>query len=165
MKINAMYQTGRTLYFAFGSNLSRKQMLERCPTHQIIGVASLDGYRIVFPRRSKNRGCAVASVEKSAGDVVFGVVYELEPSDLASLDRSEGYEPGRDPKANRYNRVEVTVALNGRAQPAETYIAVAETDPGLPNAAYLMLIREGARAHGLPGDYIALLDALPFAEG
>ncbi len=40
-------------YFAYGSNLNFEQMAYRCPEATAVGIAKLDGYRILLERRKQ----------------------------------------------------------------------------------------------------------------
>ena len=40
-------------YFAYGSNMWRAQMRDRCPDHQLIGSGVLKGYRWIISARGK----------------------------------------------------------------------------------------------------------------
>ena len=71
-------------YFAFGSNLHLGQMAKRCPESRYVGVAILHGWRFQI----NNRG--FANVVPSPGDHVEGLVYRLNRTDEANLDRNEG---------------------------------------------------------------------------
>lgn len=71
-------------YFAYGSNLSFKQMGERCPKHKKVGKGVLEGYKWFISSRG------YANVIKSPGDIVHGFVYEISKDDERTLDRCEG---------------------------------------------------------------------------
>lgn len=148
------------LYFAYGSNMDIQQIKERCADAEIVGSGHLPGYALCFPRMSVKRKCGVSSVEPFAGGEVWGVVYRLTATDLALLDRNEGYQSGRDRHLNSYTRLPVTVTMNGVATEMQTYFAEPQSGTFLPSAAYLQHLRDGARHHGLPDSYLALLDAL-----
>jgi gamma-glutamylcyclotransferase (GGCT)/AIG2-like uncharacterized protein YtfP len=75
-------------YFAYGSNLWRKQMEDRCPDHRVIGKGVLRGYRWMISSRG------YATIVKSTSDEVYGVVYEIPESDEKSLDHYEGVQSG-----------------------------------------------------------------------
>ncbi len=126
------------LYFAYGSNMDRDQMLERCPDAKIIGSAYLPNYELSFPRFSRNRGCAVASIESASDKNLWGVLFELTPRDVFNLNKNEGYKKGREASKNSYNKIPVTVYCYGtdadRAISAFTYIAVPQEGfDGKPN--------------------------------
>jgi gamma-glutamylcyclotransferase len=98
---------GRTLYFAYGSNLWRHQMQHRCPGAQYIGVARLRhfkwqtnsrGYANVIeappapysPSTAKWLGPLMGGEQpREDNDRVYGLVYRLEKEDERKLD---GYE-------------------------------------------------------------------------
>src|SRR5712692_10678322 len=90
--------TSTVPYFAYGSNLDMAQMRDRCrdyaakPAPAIQGKAT--GWRLHFPRFAKSRKGGVASIEPAdAGQVVWGVVYELTPKDWERLSKHEGIQP------------------------------------------------------------------------
>lgn len=72
------------LYFAFGSNMHLGQMAKRCPESRYIGTAKLHDYRFQINQRG------FANVLPSPGDCVEGLVYLLNLTDEARLDKSEG---------------------------------------------------------------------------
>jgi hypothetical protein len=84
---------GRTkLYFAYGSNLSREQMHERCPASQPIATLALEGYRLAFVGEGTQRWGkgGVATVVPAPDSRVLGALYRITPEDEARLDECEG---------------------------------------------------------------------------
>lgn len=142
-------------------------MLCRCPEHQIEGIAVLRNYKIAFTRFSKwRRKCGVADVVQAPGNIVWGVLYLLSDSDLKSLDQSEGADYKTPP--NAYDRVTLPVLRDGNpAQPiaAQVYVVPSESR-GLyrPNKAYKRLLIDGARAAGIPEEYISELEKIEEQE-
>jgi cation transport regulator ChaC len=138
-------------YFAYGSNMSDEQIAHRCPSHRFVCVAELRGYRLAFTRRSEKRGCGVADVVATAGENVWGVVFEMSDADLSALDRHEGVHM----KLPAYVRKNVqVVATDGHLLDAITYEVFTKAEnEHAPNAEYLGLISAGARKWGLPQDY------------
>lgn len=149
------------LYFAYGSNMDPVQMMERCPGAMLVGFGYLPDHVLCFPRRSKNRGCGVSSIEPRIGHDTWGVVWKLHATELAALDRNEGYRRDRDPAANAYNRQTVTINVNGDWVETETYVASPQVGSHLPNLSYLKHLRDGAAHHGLPETYRRYLAGLP----
>lgn len=145
------------LYFAYGSNMWRRQMAERCPDHELIGTALLPDHALCFPRSSPVRNCGVAGIVAKPGAVVWGVVYRLNDRDLALLDRREGFDPAKPFHANRYNRMTIRVLRDGEAIECLTYLAREEPGRHVPSVAYMQAIIEGAVDNGLPEDYIEAL--------
>jgi cation transport regulator ChaC len=91
--------------------------------------------------------------------VVWGVLYRITRRDLMRLDSTEGV-PGRG-----YGHAIVDVqGADGRPIQAVTYIARGKEIDGRPSLRYITLLRDGARAHGLPEDYIRFLESVEHAE-
>jgi gamma-glutamylcyclotransferase (GGCT)/AIG2-like uncharacterized protein YtfP len=143
--------------------MSKNQMTERCPDSRLVGSAKLQGYELTFPRKSKDRGCGVSSVERNDKKEVWGVVYKLNDIDLAQLDKKEGYKPARDHDQNSYNRIKVLVTLTDNDSSIEcwTYIAVKQHEIFAPNSKYMEIVLSGARENNLPEQYIKFLNSIP----
>jgi len=157
------------LYFAYGSNLDLDQMRERCPGHQVVGLAALQDYRLGFPLFSGLWGGGVAGLSHAHGEKVWGAVYELTEADLAALDAYEGWK-GAGNQHNVYDREVVTVDLvrpdDGsvpRRVRATTYVP-RTFNPSAPSQHYLETVLRGARHHRLPEDYVERLRATVAAE-
>lgn len=138
------------LYFAYGSNLSPLRMRGRVPGAEAQGPARLAGYRLCLDKRGAD-GSAKANLRADASESVWGVLYRFEPGAWPRLDRSE---PG-------YERIAVEVLWRGTPCAVETYLSHRLTSDPVPFAWYKRLLVEGARAHGLPREWIAYLEALP----
>lgn len=82
---------GRLLYFAYGSNLDGDQMRSRCTSAQAVARAVLPNYALTFGGFSHRWDGAVASVVRTRGARVEGLLYRLEDADLRELDRFEGH--------------------------------------------------------------------------
>lgn len=152
------------LYFAYGSNMSWEQMRQRCSSARQVCVARLPDHRLAFTRYSKRRGCGVADALPAQGEAVWGVVYELDEMDLATLDRCEGFLPGRE--YNSYRRETRTVFADGhddRSLEVQIYFAEREENPPLPNTDYVKTILDGAAYWGLPAEYLSRLKKIEIA--
>ena len=153
-------------YFAYGSNLSWTQMQRRCPEARFKCVAALREHRLAFTRTSERwQGGGVADVAPDSGKVVWGVVYEVSPADLDSLDRFEGFQEGR--AANDYTRGRIQVLDRGRAtRPLEAWIyrAVPQEGRFAPSAAYRDTIVAGAKHWKLPELYVEDLEKIPVKQ-
>nr|MBA2411714.1 gamma-glutamylcyclotransferase [Burkholderiaceae bacterium] len=89
----------------------------------------------------------------------WGVLYRITRRDLVHLDATEGV-PGR-----RYRQLWLDAQdIDGRPLKAVTYIADGNEVDGRPSLRYLTLIREGARAHGLPQHYLEFLESVDHAR-
>jgi gamma-glutamylcyclotransferase len=144
-------------YFAYGSNMNWAQMKKRCPSAKFVAVACLAGRRLAITRKSRRRLCGTADVVPDARSAVWGILYEIDDRDLARLD---GFEDG-------YGRERMAVVAAGDgAAPVEAWVYVAEKEeaPPPPNALYMSLILEGARAWKLPEDYVEMLARIEATE-
>jgi gamma-glutamylcyclotransferase len=131
--------------------MSSPHFFSRITSAEIIGPAFLNDKRISFNKRS-NDGSGKANLVKRAGDITWGVLYEIDFHDLETLDRVEvGYE-----------RVgEQEWKLDGTVVEAVTYVSKILTDYPRAYQWYKELVLSGARENDLPQDYIAHLERLP----
>lgn len=91
-----------TFYFAFGSNLSPTQMRGRLDTDPIssvpIAIARLTGWKwLICQRGYANIVELSPTVEASDENIVWGVLYDLQPADEETLDMYEGHNQRRNP--------------------------------------------------------------------
>jgi gamma-glutamylcyclotransferase len=144
------------LYFAYGSNLYRSQMEERCPESKPFCRALLTDFCPSFTYKSERWGGGVLDIRPAPGDIVWGMVYDISEQDLESLNRFENYRgPG---KRNSYNLITVTVFKEGlRNEPIPgvlTYqVAYPDHNYVPPSQEYLRRILIGAQKWELPGEY------------
>ncbi|MBX6328908.1 MAG: gamma-glutamylcyclotransferase [Pseudolabrys sp.] len=131
-----------TLYFAYGSNMSRAGMRLRCPSARALGVATLPGWRFVIGRDG------YASIAPAPGERVLGVLWHVSARDVAALNAYEGVDVGL------YRQVWVMIRAQGRARSAMVYVA-RRGGEGRPRPGYLEEVIAAARAWMLPADYVA----------
>ena len=130
-------------YFAYGTNLNQRQMLERCPDSKPKFIASLHNYKLVFVGWSRQWRGGVASIRPFRGERVLGAIYEVSDRDLRRLDSYEGY-----PRS--YNRLNVTVFdEDGEPTKAITYIKSGQSDEARPSKEYVAPIQQGYRDWGI----------------
>ncbi|MDM7999507.1 MAG: gamma-glutamylcyclotransferase family protein [Dehalococcoidia bacterium] len=130
-------------YFAYASNLSRKQMAERCPAAKPKFVAKLPHYKLVFTGWSRKWRGGCATIRQSKGDIVVGALYEISDSDLRLLDKYEDY-----PMTYDHLKVKV-VTEDGDFVEAVTYIKTDQAEETKPSPEYLALIQRGYQDWGL----------------
>ena len=130
-------------YFAYGSNLNKKQVLERCPESKPKFIATLPNYKLIFVGWSRQWRGGVASIKAFKGEKVLGAIYELTDRDLRRLDKYEGC-PGN------YNRLNI-IAFNENNEPIEavTYIKAGQSEETQPSPAYLSIMRQGCKDWGI----------------
>ena len=138
----------RLVYFAYGSNMVTSRLRERAPSATPIGIGQLTGHVLAWDKRSRTDGSGKCDAEVTGreSDVIWGVLFELDPGDKPALDRAEGLGEG-------YAEKRVRVLTPEGAVDALTYYAT-DKDPVLrPYQWYKALVIAGAREHGLPAEY------------
>jgi cation transport regulator ChaC len=148
-------------YFAFGANMHDNAFRERRAMQPIEWrPGRVKGYRLRFNLEGRPRGQgAPANISPDPDAEVWGVLYRITRADLLHLDWTEGV-PGR-----RYRHLwEDAEDIDGNRLRIVTYIADGKKTDGNPSLRYLTLLREGARAHGLPEHYLRYLDNVNPAE-
>ena len=148
-------------YFAFGANMHDSAFRERRgmrPKEWRPG--RIRGYRLRFNLEGRPKGkSAPANISPDPDAEVWGVLYKITRADLLQLDSTEGV-PGR-----RYQHLWVDGEdMDGNTVRVVTYIADGKEREGSPSLRYITLLREGARAHGLPEHYLRFLDAIKHAD-
>jgi hypothetical protein len=128
-------------FFAYGPNLSRKQMEERAPGVKAAFAATLLNHQLIFAGDSRRWSGAVASLRRVQGQRVEGAVYDLSQVQLNKLDAVEG---------RLYHRMPVKV-VDGKGVFHEAVTCVQDplATPGKPSREYLLVIQEGRREWGL----------------
>ena len=127
-------------YFAYASNLNKKQMQTRCPDSRPRFIATLPNFKLIFTGWSRELHGGKATIKSSRGDKVRGAVYEVGEVCLRHLDRHEA----------GYSRANVTV-FDEDSQPisAVTYIKSGSLEESMPSKEYGEIIRQGYRDWGL----------------
>ncbi|KAK0260276.1 hypothetical protein LTR91_012122 [Friedmanniomyces endolithicus] len=158
-----------TLYFAYGSNLWKHQMAQRCPTSAYSGIARLKSYRwIIYERGYANiiETNHKQSESSAYADEVWGLVFSLQPSDVRKLDINEGvpfaYEKenltvdfwqahdGKPPNPDeKPKQVEMLVYINRRM-----------TTPSKPKKEYIYRMNQGIKDALKEGMPLAYVDAV-----
>lgn len=142
-------------YFAYGSNMCTARLARRVPSVRPVGAATLAGHTLAWHLRGNDDSgkCNVVA-SRSDTDVVHGVVFELDADRLEALHAAEG-------PAYAFLELPVTLANSGEDETvsAAIYRGHAEwlDDTLVPYDWYRDFVVTGARAHGLPDDWIAWL--------
>ena len=153
--------------FAYGSNmnladLNRWLESKNRPTDQLFNVlpARLPGYRLAWNYWSKSRQGGAANVEKCPDNEVLGAILEVGPDLLKAIDAKEGHP-------SRYSRephpIECFELETGSPQLAWVYEVTEKfrcEEDKLPTLSYLESVVEGAKALGLPADYVQKLKSV-----
>ena len=135
------------VYFAYGSNMDRDAMAQRCPRSSVIGTGRLARHR--FALMPEGYGNVVRDPRRA----VHGVLWDLALSDVRGLDAYE--EVGR----GLYRKVIQPIVKDGGGS-AQALIYVGRGEGGTARDGYMDGVVAAARAWGFPPVYIAELKAL-----
>jgi hypothetical protein len=140
------------LYFAYGTNLSKELIENRCPGVVPVCPAVLDNYRLAFVGTGVRwEGGGVATIIRDDGSRVLGALYKLTHTHEITLDRYEGVP-------NSYTKQFVTID----DRPALTYVhVVANENP--PSKSYLDTIRRGYLDWGLSPEFLDTIKTIALA--
>ena len=144
-------------YLAYGSNLHPERLIRRVPSSRPIGYYKLSEYQLAFHKQGVDgSGKCDAFYTGNSAHYLLGVIYALDDSERTLLDEAE--DLGRSYQLKTHNAV-------FKNQDMELFFYVADADyvnPGLsPFCWYKSFVRDGARFHGLPGDYIRSIASVP----
>ena len=149
-------------YFAYGSNMCTRRLRARVCSAQPVFVAQLRAHTLKFHKRSQKDRSAKTDAEYTGRetDVVWGVIFEIDAAHKQRLDEAEGLGSGYEEKS--INLKDCT----GQTYEASMYFA-SETFKNAnlkPYSWYLRFVVEGAKQHGLPSDYVGLLERVETSE-
>ena len=145
------------------------RITRRRSTHSV--GKQLDRCTLVSPHSMKDRRAIIQDPESdSSADHAWAPLYEeqpnvrqcLTPNRVVVIQSRAMHKllPGR-----RYRHLWLDAYdVEGRPVRAVTYIADGLEADGNPSLRYLTLLRDGARAHGLPDHWLRFLDGVKAAE-
>ena len=151
------------MQFAYGSNMDPNRLRKKKGIEHILvnaRRARLDDWEFGFTKKSDD-GSGKANIIPKIGDIVWGLLIELDPKAVKEMDKSEGIH---ETKWNRgiphYTKETVRVVTDdGAEHECKTYVANFHPDrfdqEGVPPSKdYLKHIVDGATIHNLPSEYI-----------
>ena len=124
-------------YFAYGTDLSHREMKRTCPDSKPLFKAHLPNFKLIFTGWERKWRGGVASIMASKGARVLGGVYEISERDLRMLDRQYGYPTTSD-------RLTVMVAAgDGDLVEAVTFVRKGRSEETQPSQDYVAAMRRG----------------------
>ncbi|KAJ7322534.1 hypothetical protein JRQ81_018821 [Phrynocephalus forsythii] len=146
------------LYFAYGSNLLRERIMLRNPSVVFLTLAHVLDYKLAFGshqgKPSSTWHGSTATIVQAPGDEVWGVVWEMNTTDLCSLDSQEGVEAGIYVPIEVRAHTQEGKVLMCRCYQMNNYVC------GHPSPQYKKVICMGAKQNGLPADYQKKLESI-----
>ena len=149
----------KSIYLAYGSNMSLQQMYHRCPDAEPIGKGFIKGWRLMFKGSQSGN---YATIEKEEGCTVPVVAWAISELDEERLDRYEGW-----PSFYVKETVEFEYIGDrpGRRVKGEGMVYIMPPDNstlGLPSQRYFDVLVEGYHRFGL--DLNILYEALDYSK-
>jgi gamma-glutamylcyclotransferase len=139
------------VYFAYGSNMSSRRLLDRVGTARALGIGTLEAYRLVFHKVSDRDGSGKGDIVECDVSHVMGMLFGLDLEAKRALDEHEGLGAG-------YAEKQVTIVDGQGARiEAVTYRATVTNPDLVPFTWYLRHVIEGATEAGLPDYYLQRL--------
>ncbi|MEQ1638551.1 MAG: gamma-glutamylcyclotransferase family protein [Methylococcales bacterium] len=135
-------------YFAYGSNMFTRRLIERVPSARAIGIGKLTGHHLQWHKKSTD-GSAKCDIEiaELTEQIVWGVLFSIDPSEKGHLDKAEGLGYGYEEKT-------VSISTETTVVEAITYYAT-KIDNTLPVYDwYKAFVLAGAEEHDLPFEYL-----------
>lgn len=129
----------KTLYIAYGSNINKLQMQQRCPGAEIFAVGTIEGWQLEFNK--------VATLVKRPGEQTPCLVWSITSEHEKSLDKYEGYP-------YKYGKKMVDVTINGETIKAMAYIMNDSSKRVPPKDEYYYRILDGYEDAGLDTFYL-----------
>jgi hypothetical protein len=117
------------------------------------GIGKLEGHEIRFDKKSDDHS-GKTNIGASEGSVVWGVLYELTPSQIERLAKIE----------KGYAEHEVSVHMGDTQLRARTFVAKKSTLGLRPTRGYLNHLIVGAREHQLLAGYIRMLESVEVSD-
>ncbi|KAM6202335.1 gamma-glutamylcyclotransferase [Rhynchocyon petersi] len=146
------------LYFAYGSNLLTERIHLQNSSAVFCCVACLQDFKLDFGnpkgKESPTWHGGIATIFRSPGDEVWGVIWKIHRSNLSSLDKQEGVSSGM------YDPIEVTVYTQEKKEITCRSYQMNDYESVPPSPQYKAVICMGAKENGLPPEYQKKLKAI-----
>ena len=133
------------LYFAYGLNMDRAGMAERCPHAKPLGTARFPRHRFIVTKDG------YASAIRDPREEVHGVLWDCSLGDIRVLDKFEDLASGLYVKLNQ------PVIVPGGAKRALIYIGRSGS-PGRARPGYMEAVIAAAKDWALPDAYVSGLN-------
>ena len=143
--------------FCYGSNMNTERITERCSSSRFISRAKVNGWKLLFNKRSKDKSGKANLIYTGDTSLVWGVIFDISEDQKPLLDKAEGLGRG-------YDEYKLTV-INDLGEEIECVCYIATDEKYLDNNLkpydwYKEYCLIGAKQHNLPEDYILTLDGV-----
>ncbi len=138
------------LYFAYGSNMSERRLLQRLPGARRVGHARCPSHGVVFHKKGFIDGsgkCGLVAQGQATVEA-HGVLFEIAAAEIRVLDEIEGVGSG-------YCRISLDLYLpDNNVVHGHSYLATHFDEALKPYHWYKHHVVTGAMESGLPADYV-----------
>ena len=131
-------------YIAYGSNLNKAQMKDRCPTAKAVYTGLMTGWELFY---AGSKSGNYATIRRCEGKSVPVAVWEITPYDEFDLDMYEGYP-------TFYYKDTIKFWVDGVQKEAMVYIMRKDATEGKPSRYYVNTVRQGYRDFKLDEKYL-----------
>ena len=143
--------------FCYGSNMNTERITERCSSSRFISRAKVNGWKLLFNKRSKDKSGKANLIYTGDKSLVWGVIFDISEDQKPILDKAEGL-------GNGYDEYKLIV-INDLGEEIECVCYIATDEKYLDNNLkpydwYKEYCLIGAKQHNLPEDYILTLDGV-----
>jgi gamma-glutamylcyclotransferase (GGCT)/AIG2-like uncharacterized protein YtfP len=139
-------------YFTYGSFMDKENLKKYCPSAEFVCKALIPNWEVQFNYYSTNYKGGASGIEPAIGKLVRGAVYEIPPDEMEHLDTIEGI-----PRGSYYRHPIMVVSEAGEPILVHVYRTMNPRGPFKPTKVYLKYMIKGAKALGLPEEYIETL--------
>ena len=143
--------------FCYGSNMNTERITERCSSSRFISRAKVNGSKLVFNKKSKDKSGKANLIYTGDKSLVWGVIFDISEDQKPLLDKAEGLGRGYD----EYK----LIVINDLEQEIECVCYIATDEKYLDNNLkpydwYKEYCLIGAKQHNLPEEWILVLERL-----
>jgi gamma-glutamylcyclotransferase (GGCT)/AIG2-like uncharacterized protein YtfP len=137
--------------------MNTERITERCSSSRFISRAKVNGYKLLFNKRSKDKSGKANLIYTGDKSLVWGVIFDISEDQKPILDAAEGLGKGYDEYKLR--------VINDLEQEIDCVCYIATDEKYLDNNLkpydwYKEYCLIGAKQHNLPEDYVLTLDGV-----
>ena len=142
------------LYFAYGSNLCKKQMMDRCKDSKNLENYYLNDHKLCFCWNGlSSNPNGVANVAEETGSKVPGVIFEI--SDNTDSQKNDERELNKYEGFNRTPKIYIKKYFKHKDQNVLFYVLNGKCDPRKPKESYWKdKVHQGYKDHQLDTKYL-----------
>lgn len=135
--------------------MSTAYIRDYCPSARFVMRADLPNYHIEFRRFSTDLQGGISSMIEAPGEMIKGVLFDIDPAELEALDILEDV-----PKGLYVRETFWVMGEDGNWHHGDLYRVANPSGPYKPAKQYVQWMVDGAREHRIDAAYTAKLVSL-----